>query len=155
MNLQFCFTFTLTCLLLSRPGLAQETAPELSPDEQKFVELLTEATLVGKFSRDDRPDADPKAEKYSILSVKKQSDENWIVESRVVYGDVDVKVPVPVQVKWAGDTPVLQLTNQAIPLLGSGFTARVLFYDNQYAGTWKHGQVGGQMWGRIEKSTDE
>ena len=31
------------------------------------------------------------------------------------------------------------------------FTARVLIYDNRYAGTWQHGKAGGHLFGRIEK----
>ena len=40
-----------------------------------------------------------------------------------------------------------------------GITSRdvqnVLFYENRYAGTWQHGKVGGHMFGRIEKKSDE
>jgi hypothetical protein len=32
------------------------------------------------------------------------------------------------------------------------FTARVLFYEDRYAGTWQHGKVGGHMFGKIEKA---
>ena len=39
-----------------------------------------------------------------------------------------------------------------IPNLGT-YTARVLFYGDQYAGTWSAGaDHGGHLWGRIEKS---
>jgi hypothetical protein len=64
-----------------------------------------------------------------------------------------VTVPVPVQVHFANDTPVLSVTDLTIPLVGSEFTARVMFFDNQYAGTWRHGKVGGLMYGRVEKAT--
>ena len=76
------------------------------------------------------------------------------MQARVTYGKIDVPVPVPVQVKWAGDTPVLQVTDLSIPLIGDAFTARVMFYENYYAGAWWHGKVGGQMWGKIEKSDE-
>ena len=60
---------------------------------------------------------------------------------------MDIKVPV----KWAGDTPVICVTNKAIPGFGT-FNARVLFYDNQYVGTWSSAKHGGQMWGKIERT---
>jgi hypothetical protein len=49
---------------------------------------------------------------------------------------------------------VITLTNLAIPGLGT-FTSRVVIYDNQYAGTWQHGKVGGNLFGRIEKVKEE
>ena len=49
-----------------------------------------------------------------------------------------------------GDTPMITLTDLAVPTLGT-FTARVFFYGDRYAGTWQHGNVGGHMFGRIEK----
>ena len=68
--------------------------------------------------------------------------------------DKDVTVPIPLEIKWAGDTPVITLTDLAIPSLGT-FTARVVIYDGRYAGTWQHGQVGGHLFGRIEKAPPE
>ena len=61
-----------------------------------------------------------------------------------------MKLPV----KWAGDTPVISLTNKAIPGFGT-FTARVMFYGDEYAGTWSGGSHGGLMWGKIVKITEE
>jgi hypothetical protein len=58
---------------------------------------------------------------------------------------------VPVEVRWAGDTPMIQVSDLSIPGLGDEFSARVLFYQGRYAGTWSHGKVGGTMFGRIEK----
>jgi hypothetical protein len=42
------------------------------------------------------------------------------------------------------------LDNVAIPGLGT-FDARVIIDGNRYAGTWTHGEVGGHMFGKIEK----
>ncbi len=52
---------------------------------------------------------------------------------------------------------MVSLTDLTIPGLGT-FTARVLFYEDRYAGTWQHGKVGGHMFGKIqpaEKSQDK
>ncbi len=136
---------------------AQEEKPkvELSEAEQQFVELLTKATMVGRFSIDGRNDRDPQPERYTIESVTKTGGDNWIVKARITYGKYDVAVPVPVQVLWAGDTPILQVTDLKIPFMGEGFTARVMFYKDRYAGSWYHGKVGGHMWGMIEQQAKE
>ena len=64
---------------------------------------------------------------------------------------VDVTLPVVVPIEWAGDTPMVSITDFEIPGLGNEFGARVLFYDERYAGTWDHGEYGGLMYGTIEK----
>ena len=51
---------------------------------------------------------------------------------------------------WAGDTPMVSLTDLTVPMLGS-FTVRVIFYGDRYAGTWQHDAVGGHLFGVIEK----
>jgi hypothetical protein len=78
----------------------------------------------------------------------------WLIKARVKYGDKDVTVPMPLEIKWAGDTPIITLTDFTIPGLGT-FTSRVVIYENRYAGTWQHGQVGGHLFGRLEKVKDE
>jgi hypothetical protein len=60
-----------------------------------------------------------------------------------------VKLPVPLEVFWAGDTPVITLTHAAVPGMGT-FTSRVMIYGDRYAGTWQHDKFGGHMWGKIE-----
>jgi hypothetical protein len=74
-----------------------------------------------------------------------------MITARIKYGEKDVNLPIPIDVLWAGDTPVLSLTKATIPGLGT-FTTRVMVYGDRYAGTWQHDAVGGQMWGRIEKA---
>ncbi len=129
---------------------AEDAAP---PDrdalEKAFIERLSGAALVGTFSVDGQPGA--KAERYEIDSVKKHKGDDWVVTARIKYGEHDVKVPMVVQVYWAGDTPVISLTDLAIPGLGT-FTSRVMIHKHRYAGTWQHGDVGGQLWGKVEKS---
>jgi len=62
----------------------------------------------------------------------------------------EVSVPVPVQVKWAGDTPVIILDKVTIPGMGT-YSARVLVYEKTYAGTWSAGDHGGMLHGLIKK----
>ena len=46
---------------------------------------------------------------------------------------------------------MITLTDFTVPGLGT-FSARVLIYRNKYAGTWSHGDVGGHLFGTIEKN---
>ena len=70
----------------------------------------------------------------------------WVFNVSMSYGTQQHTMPVPVTIEWAGDTPMITMTEQTVEGLGT-FTARVLLYDGLYAGTWKHGQFGGHMWG--------
>ncbi|MBK5293563.1 MAG: hypothetical protein JJE04_18040 [Acidobacteriia bacterium] len=117
--------------------------------EQQFQDSLTNATLVGKFTSksNDRLAED----RYDISKVTRMPGGIWLIHTRVRYGSHDVTVPIPVKVVWAGDTPMITLTDLTIPGLGT-FTARVLFYRDQYAGTWSSAKGhGGQMFGRVER----
>ncbi len=145
----------VTALLVSVISSAgADDRPALSDREQAFADLLQDAVLVGHFTvnraKPGKENGNP--ERYGIKSLTKLSDDNWTVNSQIKYGDLDVTVPVPVQVHFANDTPVLSVTDLTIPLVGDGFTARVMFFDDQYAGTWRHGKVGGLMYGKIEKA---
>ena len=142
----------LTCLFSSATLFAQDAPKvELTDAEQQFVDQMTKSVMVGRFTIDGRENRDPRPERYTIESVTKINGKNWIVQARITYGKYDLPVPVPVQMIWAGDTPVLQVTDLKIPLMGEGFTARVMFYKDRYAGSWYHGEVGGHMIGTIEK----
>ena len=66
-------------------------------------------------------------------------------------GGRDWPVPIPVLIKWAGDTPVITLTDLAIPGMGT-YTARVVLYRDQYAGTWSGKDHGGQIFGKIVRN---
>ena len=119
--------------------------------EKQFAAKLSGAALLGTYTvagkDEDNP---PKSERYELESVRKLRDDYWVFQARVKYGKTDIKLPITLKVHWAGDTPVISLTNFSIPGLGT-FTARVMFYGNRYAGTWQHGKTGGHMWGNIEK----
>ena len=137
------------------PALVISADPPAARDaatlEKEFAEKLSGAALVGTFSIQGRKSA-PKEERYEIASVKKLQDHDWLITSRIKYGDKDVNLPVVVQVFWADDTPVITLTDFAVPGFGK-FTCRVLVYRDQYAGTWSGGDHGGHLFGRIVKET--
>lgn len=134
------------------PAEDKKAIPPRDELEQAFIERMTSADLVGTFSVDRKPGA--KAERYEIDTVEKLKGDDWVITARMKYGQNDVKLPIVVQVYWAGDTPMISLTDLTIPGLGT-FTSRVMIHEDRYAGTWQHGEVGGHMWGMIEKRKDE
>jgi len=119
--------------------------------EKAFARKLTGAVLVGRFTIAGRPNGNAQADRYEIETARKGQGDNWDILARVKYSKYDVRVPVRMKVLWAGDTPVMSLTNLTIPVLGT-FTVRLMFYGDRYAGTWQHGKVGGHMWGMIERA---
>jgi hypothetical protein len=121
--------------------------------DKKFAEKLSGAVFAGRYSVTVGGKETPaEMEKYTISRVSKLKDKDdyWVFSTRIQYGKTDLVIPLTLQVKWAGDTPMITLTNVAIPGLGT-FTSRVLIYGDRYAGTWEHGKTGGHLWGRIEK----
>jgi len=141
-------------LFLMTGASATEPVDEaaIAEREAAFSRSMEKSVLVGSFTVDGKEDDEPlKAERYEIESVAKAADNLWIFTARVKYGKLDTTLPITVPMEWAGDTPMVTLTNATLPGLGEGFSARVLFYENRYAGTWQHGPVGGHMFGKIER----
>ncbi len=117
--------------------------------EKRFREQLRNVELVGSWTIDGQDKA-PKKDRYTISSVEKSLGNTWVINARIQYGDKDITLPVAVQVRWAGDTPVLMLTDVTLPGLGT-FTVRLMVYKDHYAGYWRHDEVTGHMWGTIRK----
>jgi hypothetical protein len=69
--------------------------------------------------------------------------------AKLKYGETEAEVPMEFPVYFAGDTPVISLTDLSIPTLGT-FSARVVIYRDSYAGTWQHNEKGGHLFGTIE-----
>ena len=157
--------FAALCLTLASAAFAQDPAkppppakqPETKPDqaelERQFEKAMTGATLVGRFTVEGRGDAgrEPREERYEISKVTKMNGDYWMFVARVQYGNKDVTVPMALQVKWAGVTPVITLTDFPIPRLGT-YTARVMIFRDHYAGYWSGGDHGGNLWGRVERT---
>jgi hypothetical protein len=128
----------------------KDSAGERARLEEEFRNTMTGAVLAGRFSVDGSEGL--REERYTVSSATKLAGGIWTLNTRIQYGNHDVTVPVPVNVLWAGDTPVISLTDATIPGLGA-FTARVLVYRDRYAGTWSSSKgPGGQMSGRIERA---
>jgi hypothetical protein len=133
-------------LLYTRP---RAEASQVEQDRQ-FEQMMTGVTLVGRSTTVGRDNLSSE-ERYMIESVTRVTGDTWLVQSRFQYETREVPIVIPVQVRWAGDTPVLCLTDFAIPGMGT-FSARVVFYREQYAGTWSAQKYGGQMFGRLERA---
>lgn len=117
---------------------------------KKFQTLLTGAKMVGMFTVDGRPLDKLSPEQYEIQKVEKQTEGDWwLITARVKYGEKDFSIPVPVEVKWAGQTPVITLDKVTLPGYGT-FSARVVFHGDRYAGTWQHDDKGGHLFGKVE-----
>ncbi|MCA9126408.1 MAG: hypothetical protein KDB22_04955 [Planctomycetales bacterium] len=117
----------------------------------KFKSLFTGVRLRGQFTIDGKPLNQLKEEAYDISTVEKlPNGDQWLINARMKYGNFDVTVPIALDVKWAGETPVITLDNLTIPGMGT-FSARVVLHQNKYAGTWQHDAVGGHLFGTIEQ----
>jgi len=142
------------CALIARaddgPALPPATpVPDRATLEKQFEQTMSGATLSGFFTVAGRQDGQPlKEEKYTIAKVTKLKDGFWLFQSRIQYGTHDATMALPLEVRWAGDTPVITLTDYTVPGFGK-FTCRIAVYKNQYAGTWSGGDHGGQMFGRV------
>ncbi len=134
------------------PNLAAKSEA-MTAEEQAFATLLTGADLVGSFTVDGQSGT-PKQDRYSITKATKLKGNQWAIFARIKYNEVDITVPVGVNVDWAGKTPVLSVNDLKIPGLGSEFGSSILFEGDRYAGTWQHGKVGGHMWGRVERTPE-
>ncbi len=122
----------------------------------KLERYLSGAKFVGKFTMTGREANAPAAEEYHILSAKKgEHGDQWLLKVRIKYGGKDMTVPLPpMDIKWAGETPVITVDQMTIPGMGT-FDARVLIRKGKYSGTWTHNEVGGHLFGTIEKGAAE
>ncbi|MHC2069377.1 hypothetical protein ACYFX5_18030 [Bremerella sp. T1] len=146
--------------LLAQEALAHEDKPAEASDVQArrfaaFEKTLNNVALIGSFTISGKEDKAPKPERYEIKNVRKLDEGDvWLFNARIKYGDKDVTLPLPLEVKWAGMTPVITLDKTTIPGMGT-FSAHVVIDEDKYAGTWTHGEVGGALFGRIEKLDTE
>jgi hypothetical protein len=145
----------LTSAVLAADPPQAKPAPTQEELEKQFAQTLSGATLAGNFTvvgaKSDQP---LKEDRYTLGEVKKLKNGLWSFETRIQYGDHDVKVPLALEVKWAGDTPMITLDKVLVPGLGT-FAARVLVHRDWYAGTWSGGDHGGHLFGKIERKTGE
>lgn len=149
------------------PAHAEEAKPaepkpvKLNEAEQAFANAMTRAMLVGSFTLgESNPDQPPKlhVERYELGEVKKLPNGQWQMQTRIRYGDKDLKLPLMVPVEWVGadgprPTPVVVIDNLFFPGAGT-YSARVLFHEGHYAGHWSGKDHGGLLFGKIVEAKD-
>jgi hypothetical protein len=140
----------LLSVVIALSGCSKKAVTTQEQLDRKFQETMKGVTLVGRSTRlqDDKIIGE---EKYVIEGVSKLAGDTWLFRSRLQYGGHDIPLPLPVTIKWAGDTPVITLTDLSIPGMGT-YTARVILYRDQYAGTWSGKKGGGQIFGKIVRN---
>ena len=152
------------CGLLVWAGSTAAAEPDASHpeatklDKQKlykeFEQTMSGCVLRGSFTARDNPQKGQlREEKYTITKVEKLPGDNelWVFNVRIQYGQHDVELPLTLAVIWSGDTPVITLTDFAVPGFGK-FSSRVLIYRGQYTGVWEGGgDHGGHLFGQVEK----
>ena len=129
--------------------------PLPSDPEERFKYLFTKATLSGRWAalRGGQLGEERTGDKYSIVGVAKGTGDNWIVQAKMKYGGQDIVMPVPVQMRFVGDTAILEVNNLAIPG-GGTYTARLMIFERTYSGTWKDQRGGGMLYGTITNETE-
>lgn len=128
------------------PAKSKATQEEL---ETKFKTTMTKCIMAGRWcSVKDGEMGPEKEDKYTIQSVGKVSGDDWVITTRIQYGKRDIVAPIPIKVKWAGDTAVIIVDN--VPVPGGGvYSARVMVFGNTYSGSWTGGDHGGLLNGVI------
>jgi hypothetical protein len=125
--------------------------PELTDAEKQFQDAMVNVKLVGFYTLGDSKELHE--DSYTIERVSKIGDDMWKVQASINYNKKDFKIALNLPVKFAGDTPVISLTDSMVPGFGK-FTARVVMYKGTYAGTWSGSGAGhgGTLFGKIVKN---
>lgn len=164
MNRSLCFLmFALVAFVFAASVHADDTNKDgenkAKPTQEQLIKdlekTLTGAKMIGQFTVTGGGERPPAKEEYTITSAQKIPDGDlWLIKAHIKYGKTDTTVPIPLEIKWAGDTPVITLTNLNIPGMGT-FSSRVVVYEGRYAGTWQHDKVGGHLFGTIEQAGEK
>lgn len=158
--------FALTLCPLIASGMLLLDSPRTFADEKdsrdppKTVRMgdlekaLTNATLVGHFTVTGKEPTGPAEERYELGEVKYLGKHQWLIQARIRYGDKDVLLPLTVPIMWTDDTPVICIDKMMFPGLGT-YSARVMFFQDHYAGIWRGDDHGGHLYGKIERAKAE
>jgi hypothetical protein len=128
---------------------AAAPAPDKATLEKQLAEKLSHSRFIGHYSIEGQ-EGPPKQDEYTLGEVSKSEGDKWLFHASLQFGAKVVTIPLEIPIIWAGDTPIISVTNFGIPGMGS-YTARVLISGDHYAGTWSSANHAGYLWGRIEK----
>ncbi len=149
----------MIALCLTALVVAQD-ASEQAEREARFEEMMSGAKLVGSFTVEgtsgmDLGEGPLHEETYWIHDVTKTGDgDEWVFTAGMEFGGESFEIELALDVKWAGDTPVITLTDKEVAMVGT-YSARVLFHDGRYAGTWSGKGYGGVMFGKLVREGEE
>lgn len=139
----------------SEKGSTHQVDEETQKLHDKLAKYLSGTKWTGKFTMTGSDKSN--TEHYEIISAEKgEMGDYWNLVARIKYGGKDKTLPLPpIEIKFAGGTPVITVDRVVFPGFGT-FDARVLIRQGKYAGTWAHsGGIGGHMFGTIERMKDE
>jgi hypothetical protein len=139
----------------ARKSASVSNKPLPTDPEERFKTLFTNATLSGRWARikDGVLGEERTGDKYTIVSVVKRDADNWTVNAKMKYGEKELILPVPVRMKFTGDTAVLIVDDLGMPG-GGTYTARLMIFERTYSGTWKDQRGGGMLYGTIANQTE-
>lgn len=125
--------------------------------EAKFIAMLKNATLKGSWApvAGGRLGAEKGDDSYKIARVEKGEGGKWSVISVFKLRDREMEFPITASVKFAGDTAVLILDNVRAGPGAANWSARVMFFDDVYAGRWwetANKEHGGTIAGTITRA---
>lgn len=122
----------LACSLFSLAALAQENEDPAA----EFSAMLKNATLKGTWAPiDQRLLGNDKEDGYQIASATKKEGDTWEIVYKMKLQGREINFPLPVTVKFAGDVAVMILEDSPVGI-GQTWSARILFHDDVYAGSW-------------------
>ena len=140
----------------SKPETAAKPVPSQEELEATFKKTFTKAVMSGRWCSLEEGRLGPeKKDRYTINSVTKVGKDVWLMNAKVEYSGKELTVPVPVQVKWAGDTAVIVVDKFAMPNSNNAYSARLVVYNNTYAGNWSGEDHGGMLYGVITQGDDQ
>jgi hypothetical protein len=106
--------------------------------ETNFVAMLKNATLKGTWApvQQAQLGTSRKDDGYRVARVEKKDGDKWTLVYLVTYQSKEIEYPMPVTVKFAGDTSVLILDNVRAGRDKANWSARIMFHENVYTGRW-------------------
>lgn len=129
---------TLATFLTFAAAVAFGPLPAAAQDdiEADFIAMLKDATLKGTWAPvADGQQGDDRDDGYHIVRAEKVDGDKWHIVTKVSRQGQTFEYPIPVAVKFAGDTAVMILDDSRTGD-GGTWSARVLFHNDVYAGSW-------------------
>ena len=123
--------------------------------ESGFAAMLKNANLKGSWVPVNQgATGKGQGDSYQVVRATKIKGDRWHIVSRAKHKGQAIEFPIPVIIKWAGDTAVMILDE--IPTAGGKkYSARVMFHNDRYAGSWwGKNQPGGLLSGAINRSAE-